>query len=856
MRDRIHSLLADSNTLTSLAFNSFDAKTGGNGNLLNLDIVQEVVADLCSDLSVARPCPEVYDFLVTRFAVRDVVVDDEGFCVLLNNEKDLNSTSGVLPLLRQSSGSSKLRLAGGANQNSKYSLDYISRETFPEFYTLCLCWIRDSFFPPTLRFKREFFIQTQKFNFDDVYVRMEKLGQGQFGVVHKVRELKTDILRCCKSIPKSKTSMPPEFVLNEIAILKQLDHPNIVRLIECFEDSTHLHLIFEYVRGQELMQVLLSRGSRNLALSEKEAARVLRPILSSVSHCHSRRVLHKDLKPENIMVVGGENGILTGSIKIIDFGLAELLTPSSPGSTTAAGTPYYMAPEVFSHKFDYKCDIWSVGVLMYLLLTAHLPFDAKDKPSYIKVVQRNSVSFPDKLFGHISQDAINLIKLLLTKDPFKRPSAAEALEDKWFAQQIEAPRTFDDVAFNEEVLSSSPDKDRLPGELSPLSPLAANSAGRQSIAQMASGAVSSSNIQRQQLPPSPLRHITRRGSRFLSYARHTSLQRICLNLVAMNLPFEEFANAPAIFRQLDIDNNGSLSEDELAIGLAALGMSKEDIVQVVDAMDADNSGDVSYSEFLATLIDTSSPQFEQHLWTVFRRFDSNGDGLMTAIEFEALMMSGGLLPSGETQSQNSANHLHASNSDDSTGAMVANATSTAPTANESSPTSAARKEFILEALEDLDGDGDGLISFKDFLSFLRKDFTHSPKRRFSVLSLPLSIIGSASNNNNHITSPFGIHASNSPKNSEHDSFHDPSSKHNNIDFFHNNNSSTNMYDNPTSSSHANPSFTGGGPLSPRESNSAVCVALASHLAQFSSKQQQSNVDSPKRRSSLAGWHQQ
>lgn len=570
----------------------------------------------------------------------------------------------------------------------------IYRHDFRPFYKLCLCWIRDAFFPESIRFRRDLFILSHNqsnVQLLDVYEKDAKLGQGQFGVVHRVRERRTGALRCCKTISKTRqhSGVPAEFVQTEISILRQLDHPNVVKLYETFEDASSIYLIFELIEGEELLKLLLRRGKEGKAMTEREAARILKPALSSIAHCHARRIMHKDLKPENIMVVGGEEGVKTGDVKVIDFGLSEIFVPGS-ASTQAAGTPYYMAPEVFHCKFNYKCDVWSVGVLMYLLLTAHLPFDAPDKEKYIKVVNSNAVSFPRKLFEHISKDAVYLIKRMLTKDPAQRPTASQVLSDPWFSKFYDDDDRVAMVNIEKEYARSvaspsngpmsppaSPSRTacaspcpidnkfsldgcpvtphRLEGvqgldchfrPLSNQSPLASAPQSpniRTAANPLQSGSVSPShNSQLDSAPASPLRYLTKQGSKFLRFSKQTPFARICLNLVSMSLPFDAILNAPVVFRALDNDHDGLLSETELAEALLQLGVPDDEIPQMIDSMDVDDSGEISYSEFVAALIDTTSPEFERSLYSVFRRFDLNNDGFITKEELGQLLAVGGL----------------------------------------------------------------------------------------------------------------------------------------------------------------------------------------------------------------------
>jgi len=499
----------------------------------------------------------------------------------------------------------------------------IPQASFRDFYREILCFIKQSYYPPVVRFRREFFIQEKQAKLDDFYTREDKLGQGQFGIVFKVREKRTGtgemgLFRCCKTISKSKTTCPRELIANEIDVLRRLDHPNIVRMYEAFEDYQNLYLIFELIDGKELLDIILDLARAGQAFDEARAARVLRSVLSAIAHCHSNRVMHKDLKPENIMILNKDLDVLdAGSVKMIDFGLAEMFTPGHV-STTAAGTPYYMSPEVFHHNFNYKCDVWSVGVLLYLMLTAHLPFDAPNKEEYIKVVTNQPVSFPDHLFKNISKEAVELLKRLLEKKVELRPTAAQALDHPWFQK--------------------FPDKAR------------------------------GSNRR--------LGELTRQGTVFQVYAQKDCFTRICLNLVAMHMEYSAVRRAPRVFKALDIDHDGMISEEEMTKALQEIGCPEEDIPRIIDALDSDGSGTISYSEFLAALLSKGDLQFEQSLWSAFRKFDLDGDGTISREELYKLLTS--------------------------TDAVQID----------------RDRDTINKILEDLDKNKDGLINFDEFKSYL------------------------------------------------------------------------------------------------------------------------------------------
>ncbi|EER02601.1 calcium-dependent protein kinase, putative [Perkinsus marinus ATCC 50983] len=204
-----------------------------------------------------------------------------------------------------------------------------------------------------------------------IYNFLETVGRGSFGVVHKVVHKESDQLRVCKSVDKAKSSVPLAQLEEEIKIISQLDHPNVIKIYEYFEDPKYIHLIMEACWGGELLSVIQTAVNKGVSLPDSFIADVTREVLTALSFMHNQGVVHKDLKPENILFVDVSE---PSNVKVIDFGLAELFGVNVEKSMNVAGTAFYMAPEIFRPPFDYKCDIWSLGVILYLLLTGYLPF--------------------------------------------------------------------------------------------------------------------------------------------------------------------------------------------------------------------------------------------------------------------------------------------------------------------------------------------------------------------------------------------------------------------------------------------------------------------------------------------------
>ena len=153
--------------------------------------------------------------------------------------------------------------------------------------------------------------------------------------------------------------------MEEVAILHSLDHPNIVKYYETYNDQKYIYLVMEYITGMPLFEKITKQ--ENQTFGEHQAARYMRGLFQAINHCHAQNIVHRDIKPDNIMITADN------TVRLIDFGLSKA-TKNNKNMTTVAGTPFYMAPEVLEGSYSAKADIWSLGVLLYTLVCGYLPF--------------------------------------------------------------------------------------------------------------------------------------------------------------------------------------------------------------------------------------------------------------------------------------------------------------------------------------------------------------------------------------------------------------------------------------------------------------------------------------------------
>lgn len=171
----------------------------------------------------------------------------------------------------------------------------------------------------------------------------------------------------------------------------QIDHPNIIKLYEVYEDSRYIYLIMEECTGGELFDRIYERITQNNLYTEKEAAQIFKQYMAAVCHCHSQKICHRDLKPENLLFL---NTTADSPLKVIDFGLSKIFTDNNNKMSTKVGTAYYVSPEVLSGDYDEKCDIWSSGVILYILLTGEPPFNGPNDNEIYRKIAKKKFSFP------------------------------------------------------------------------------------------------------------------------------------------------------------------------------------------------------------------------------------------------------------------------------------------------------------------------------------------------------------------------------------------------------------------------------------------------------------------------------
>ena len=254
--------------------------------------------------------------------------------------------------------------------------------------------------------------------------KTEVIGAGLYGRVFKTTSKHDQSLQVViKVIDKNKLGDNIECIVEEVAILNQLDHPNIVKYHETYNDNKYIYLVMEYISGKPLFSKITEQSNQNF--SEKIAAGYMKELFYAINHCHAQDIVHRDIKPDNIMITDNN------TVRLIDFGLSKA-TRNKKNFTTVAGTPYYMSPEVLNGSYGKEADIWSLGVVLYTLVSGYLPFQGNSAPEVFRKIKDASFHFNHKEFESVSEECKDLIRRLLVSNAGQRLSGKQALAHPWF----------------------------------------------------------------------------------------------------------------------------------------------------------------------------------------------------------------------------------------------------------------------------------------------------------------------------------------------------------------------------------------------------------------------------------------
>ena len=413
-----------------------------------------------------------------------------------------------------------------------------------------------------------------------IYKFGEILGGGKFGTVRIGSKLDNPHKKyAIKSISKKGMSQTDlSNLLTEVQILSNLDHPNIIKLIETYQDQYYLHIVTDLCSGKDVFNHCLHKQN----LTERDVCLIIFKILSAIQYLHDNKIVHRDIKAENIILESTEPD---AEVKIIDFGLSKKYN-SKQKLTTKTGTPFYVSPEVINGEYNEKCDIWSIGIVAYLLLTGTLPFTPsqngrnapEDEQELYNKILNAKPSFAQKIWKNYSRKAADFVNKCLIKNPQKRFEAKIALEHPWFRDVIQDRQ-------NPEMLCSETLEN--------------------------------------------LRH----------FSNGVYLKQMVLKFLINTLSYKELKSLQNEFAAIDLNNNGNISKNELefAFKTANVDITNEEL----DKIFQEHEGGIGYSDFIASSLNHKKFIDKQKLAEAFKYFDVDNNGYIDLKDINNYLLRSG-----------------------------------------------------------------------------------------------------------------------------------------------------------------------------------------------------------------------
>lgn len=390
------------------------------------------------------------------------------------------------------------------------------------------------------------------------------IGNGGFGKVRLYRDRKfPDMKYAIKTIKKDYASNHGmKYVIREVEILRNLDHPNIVNYFETYEDDLYCHIVMEYIPGQNLLQMISAKPYMDFG--ERDVFEIMLVLVKTIYFLHNNNVVHRDLKPENILfAISGEYETL----KLIDFGLS---IRNKEKDTYRVGSTYYMAPEMINGVFSHASDVWSIGVIMFFMVTGKQAFSGKNTGEVYMKISKGKFDISLLKKSTCSSELKDLIEKILVVDVKKRLSIQDILDHPWFKIFQEDPNA---NKLNEEIINS-----------------------------------------------------------IREFNTKNIFQKEILFMIARISRESEILELKYAFKIIDKDNSGEIEYCEIPRIFEKLGISPKngEIDSIWNAMDFHKDGKVNYTEFLAATLSAVKFSKEEKLWSVFKYFDSNDTGYITA----------------------------------------------------------------------------------------------------------------------------------------------------------------------------------------------------------------------------------
>ena len=420
---------------------------------------------------------------------------------------------------------------------------------------------------------------------NNIYKFKEVVGKGAFGIVragYRIKEISPHKIYAIKSIDKTKISQNDINNLEkEIDILSSLDHPNIARFYETFNDERYFHIVTELCRGKSLTKLLKLKGGK---IKEKNCRIIIMKILHAINYCHSHGVVHCDLKPDNIIFEApneeNENDDILNlfGLKLIDFGLSSRIKKNKKLNNTV-GTAYFIAPEILKGEYDEKCDIWSIGVILYYILSGKFPFTGKTNNEIFEKIQKNEPNFGKNIFNNISLNAIDFMKKCFFKNPNERFSAQECLLHPWLEPIFK--HIHSDTFLKDNLIMN-----------------------------------------------------------FASYNKCSQLKKLILKYLVSNMGHTELEPYKSAFFAFDFKNQGIITKKDIKkiFNLYNFDISDSQIKNIMSICDEPSNSFLTYSEFICCCINVGELLTPEKLLNTFLFFDMDNNLLIDSNDLKNTLL--------------------------------------------------------------------------------------------------------------------------------------------------------------------------------------------------------------------------
>jgi calcium-dependent protein kinase len=411
-----------------------------------------------------------------------------------------------------------------------------------------------------------------------LYRRGGVLGKGAFGTVYEVEDLRNGEVFAVKQISKAKLACKEdvEDVRREMQVLELVgDHQNIAALKSAFEDRDYVYFILELCKGGELFDRIVAEGT----FSERKAAQYFRIMVEVIHHCHQLGVIHRDIKPENFLLTSKDDD---AELKAADFGLCTYFKMHEVFDSIV-GSAYYVAPEVLRRNYTWHADMWSLGVILYILLSGMPPFYGDTEEAIFKMILRGQVDLVTPPWPEISAPAKDLVLKLLNRDPSARLTAQQALNHPWLKEQgVASDKPMDSVVI----------------------------------------------------------------TRIQQFAANSRFKKAAISVMASCLTPAELSGLEHLFQSIDADGNGTITAVELKQALQSMGSKIPDteLQALMEAADQNGDGTIDWQEFVAATIHMGKLENEDAVARAFKHFDRDNSGTITDDEVAVVLKDQGLSP--------------------------------------------------------------------------------------------------------------------------------------------------------------------------------------------------------------------